>query len=76
MADEARDRAGFWEPRFGPSPALGCAGQRAQTGGHRGVFPHSLHQSGRAVTSGELFLLPCRQARAPGQIEVPKFLIY
>lgn len=79
MADEAgteQDFAPPWEPRFGPSPGLGCTAQRAQTGGHRGVFSHSLHQSGRAVTSGELFLLPCRQTRAPGQMEVPKFLIY
>lgn len=67
MANEAWDRAGFCtepdplERRFGASPGLGCAArgcaeQRAQLG-HMGGHD-SLHQSDRAVTSGELLHEP------------------
>lgn len=58
-------------------PALVWA---VQSTGHRlgaqGVFSHSLHQSGRAVTSGELWLLPCRQAHPPGQMKCPNSCFY
>lgn len=56
-------------------PWFGLCRAEGTDWGHGGVFAHSLHQSGRADTSGEPWLLSCRQARAPGHMEVSKFLL-
>lgn len=55
---EAWERAAFctepspWEPRFGPSPGLGCAEQRAQTGGTGGSLPTHCISQGEQIPLG------------------------